>query len=149
MGRRAVNIFEVGEPPKDYPLDTPHFEEVTIEFDPFMENPIEIVRERLERVRPEARVILTIRGYIDSKKIKKNESEVAERVREIVKEIIKKEPVEERLEFRDMYTLLEDDLYKSFINKLEQTGYDEGRRKRLRELVIRAMMEIKMRGGRR
>jgi len=34
IGRRHVNIFEVGRPPHEYPLDTPHYEEVVIELVP-------------------------------------------------------------------------------------------------------------------
>jgi DNA repair exonuclease SbcCD nuclease subunit len=140
IGQRKVNLFEVGKPPQEYPLDTPHFEEVVIEFDPFIEkNPVEIVRERLGRVHPEASIILIIKGYINSEKIKISESELANRIREITKG----KPVEEHLEFKDIHTILKDDLFKSFMKKLEQSGYDEEKKKQLQEVTIRAMMMVK------
>lgn len=140
IGQRKVNIFEIGKPPKEHTLDTPHFEDVVIEFDPFMEkNPVEIVKEHLERVHSKASIILTIKGYINSEEIKIGESELVKQIREITK----RKSVEEQLEFRDIYTILEDDLFKSFMKKLEQTDYNEEKKKQLRDLTIKAMMEAR------
>jgi len=141
IGQRKVNIFEVGKPPAEYPLDTPHFEEVVIELDPFIEkHPVEIIEEHLKEVHPEASIILTVKGYINSEKIKISESELVKQIKEIIKE---KSIVEKHFEFKDIYAILEDALFKSFIKKLEQTDYDEEKKKQLRELVIKAMMEVK------
>ncbi|HUU86844.1 MAG TPA: metallophosphoesterase [Candidatus Glassbacteria bacterium] len=137
IGQRKVNIFEVGKGPNEYLLDTPHFEEVVIEFDPFIEkNPAEIVKEHLKKVHSKASIILTIRGYINSEKIKISESELVKQI----KEITKGESVEEHLEFRDIHTIFEDDLFKSFIKKVEQSDYDEEKKKQMRNIAIRAMM---------
>lgn len=141
IGRRKVNIFEVGNPPKEYLLNTPHFEEVSIEFDPFLEkNPVEIVKEHLERVHSEARIILAIRGYINSEKVGISEAELVTQTREITKGKCAKEP---SFEFSNIHRILEDDLFKNFISKLEQYNYDKERKKELRDLVIRAMMEAR------
>jgi exonuclease SbcD len=141
IGQRKINIFEVGNPPKEYLLNTPHFEKVGIEFDPFVEkNPIEIVKEHLERVHPEASIILTIKGYIDGEKIGISESELVKQIEEITREKAIKSL---RPEFSDIHIILEDDLFKNFMNKLEQCGYDEERKKQLCDLAIRAMMETR------
>lgn len=140
-GQRKVNIFEVGKSPKEYPLDTPHFEEVVAELDAFIEkNPVEIVKECIEKVRPEASIILTIKGYIDSEKIKMSETEFVKQI----KEIIKGKSVEEHLEFRDIHIIVEDDLFKGFMNRLEQTAFTEEKKKQLRILAIKAMMETRL-----
>jgi len=140
IGQRKVNIFEVGKPPKEYSLDAPHFEEVVIEFDPFVEkNPVEIVKKHLEGVHSEASIILTIKGYINSEKIKISESDLVRQIREITK----RKSVEEHLEFRDIHTIFEDDLFKSFMKKLEQIDYDEEKKKQLCDLTIKAMMEAR------
>jgi hypothetical protein len=102
-------------------------------------NPVEIVKEHLERVHSEASIILTIKGYINSEEIKIGESELVKQIREITK--IKS--VEEHLEFRDIHTILEDGLFKSFMKKLEQTDYDEEKKKQLRDLTIKAMTEAR------
>jgi DNA repair exonuclease SbcCD nuclease subunit len=141
IGQRKVNIFEIGEPPEEYPLDTPHFEEVVIEFDPLVEeNPVEIVKERLEKVHPKARIILTIRGYINSERIKLSESDLVKRIREFTEG----KAVDEHFEFSDIHTILEDDLFKSFMKKLEKTDYDEEKKKQLRDLAIKAMIEARL-----
>jgi len=141
IGQRKVNIFEVGEPPKEYLLDTPHFEEVVIEFDPFVEkNPVEVVKEHLERVHSEARIILTVKGYINSGKTKMSEVELVKQIKEIIRE---KQVVEKHIEFKDIHTILEDDLFRNFMKKLEQTDYNEEKKKQLRNLAIKAMMEVR------
>lgn len=140
-GQRKVNIFEVGKPPKEYSLDTPHFEEVIIELNPFKDkNPVEVVKERVEKVHHEASIILTIKGYINSEEIKISEPELVKQI----KQIIKGKCMEEHLEFRDIHTILEDDLFKSFMEKLEQTDYAEKKKKQMRDVAIEAMMEARL-----
>ena len=139
-GQRKVNIFEVGKPPKEYLLDTPHFEEITVEFEPFTENhPLEVVKTFLGRIHPEASIILTIKGYINSARIKMSESELAKQIREITK----KKSTRLYLEFRDVSTILEDDLLKNYMKKLELANYDEKKKKELLNLAIEAIMKAK------
>lgn len=141
IGQRKVNIFEVGSPPKEHLLNTPHFEDVNIELDPFLdEQPVERVKERVGRAHPEASIILTVRGYINSERIGVSEVELARRMREITKGKCRKEP---SFEFRDIHVILEDDLFKNFMNKLEQRNYDQEKKKQLRDLAIRAMMDAR------
>jgi DNA repair protein SbcD/Mre11 len=141
IGQRKVNIFEVGSPPKEHLLNTPHFEDVNIELDPFLdEQPVERVKERVGRVHPEASIILTVRGYINSERIGVSEVELARRMREITKGKCRKEP---SFEFSDIHVILEDDLYKTFMIKLEQHDYDEEKKKQLRDLAIRAMIKAR------
>lgn len=83
-GQRKVNIFELGKPPRGIPLDTPHYMEVVVELDPFKDdNPQEIIEQHLQGVHPQAKVILTIRGYIDSEKIHMTEADVVARSKRI------------------------------------------------------------------
>ncbi|MBE0478053.1 DNA repair exonuclease [Candidatus Aerophobetes bacterium] len=140
-GQRKVNIFQPGEPPTEHLLDTPHFEEVVIELDPFTEkNPIEMIREHLEKIHSEANIILIIKGYINSAKMKINEFELAKQI----KEIIRTKFVARRiLEFKDIHTILEDDLFKNFSEKLEGRSCSEQKKKKLYELTIRAMIEVR------
>lgn len=142
LGQRKVNVFEVGEEPNEYPIDTPHFENVTIDFDPFSEeDPIELVRERIEGTHPKASIILTIKGYINSEKIGATEDEIVEQLRKISRDRCLGENF--KPEFNDISRILEDDLFKDFMAKLELRGYDEKGNKKLQEIAIRAMMELK------
>jgi exonuclease SbcD len=137
-GQRKVNIFEVGEPPKQYLVDTPHYEEVTIELDPFKgESPLEIIKQRLEALHPQAKAILTIRGYVDSKKIQMSESEVVARSREIAEG----KCTEPCYEFRDISSILESSLFKNFTNRVMEGDYSKEKVRQLQEVAIQAMMK--------
>ncbi|NWF77679.1 MAG: metallophosphoesterase [Chloroflexi bacterium] len=141
IGQRKVNIFKVGDAPKEYMLNTPHFEEVVVEFDPFSdENPVDVVKQHVQGVRPEASIILTIKGYVNSERTGMREEELVEKIRETTRGRCAKEP---SFEFRDIRAILEDGLFKSFMSKLERSDYPEEKRKHLRDLAIRAMMKAR------
>lgn len=138
IGQRKVNIFEVGDPPKEYPVNTPYFEKVVIEFDPYRdENPLDTVKTNFEDLRPEAKVILIVGGYVNSKEIGMSESDIVKRI----KESTGGKCIEEHYEFKDIQTILEDDLFKSFMEKLERTDYEEEKKKQMRDIAIKAMIE--------
>ncbi len=135
-GQRKVNIFELGEAPKDFLLDTPYFEDITIELDPFSySEPIEIIKEELDGISANAKVILTVTGYINSDNIDRNETEF----REDILKISEGKTVVSNIEFKDIKTIVEDDLFKSYIDKLEKRNYDEVKKKQLQEVAIDAM----------
>jgi DNA repair exonuclease SbcCD nuclease subunit len=137
-GQRKANIFEIGKKPKPYLLNTPHFEDIVVGLDPFKtENPAETVRARIKKTHPNAKVILTVKGFIDSEKIRKKEPELVEHI----KRIVKGRCVETHFEFRDIHHILDDNLFNSFMNKLDKTDFDEERKLQLRDLAIKAMME--------
>ncbi len=140
-GQRKVNIFEIGKPPKEYLLDTPHFEEVIIEFDPFKDRkPIEAVEKHFNSLHPEARIILTVEGFVNGEAIGMTEVELVKQIRKVAGTRCVEAP---RCEFRDIRRILEDDLFKTFIEKLEETGYEEEKKERMRNMVIKAMMEAR------
>lgn len=139
MGQRKINIFEVGGPPREYPLDTPYFEEVNLKFDPFKDkNPLKIVEKYFESFKPQARIILTIKGYINGKDIGMSESELVDQIKKIILNRCIEFP---KFEFKDIQTILEDDLFKKFLNKLEQTDYNEEKKRQMCDTAIKAMIE--------
>ncbi|MCK4385983.1 MAG: metallophosphoesterase [candidate division Zixibacteria bacterium] len=141
-GQRKVNIFEIGKPPKEYLLDTPHFEEVVIEFDPFEDvNPIEVVRRRFERLQAEATAILTVKGFVNGAAIGASETDLVRQIEQIAADRC----VDKRwdCEFKDIGLILEDDLFKNFIRKLEQTDCEEEKKKQMRHMAIQAMMQAR------
>jgi hypothetical protein len=85
-------------------------------------------------------VLLTVKGYVNSEKIGMSENEVAKQIKDRVKARCAEEP---HLEFSDVHAILEDDLLRSFMSKLERRNYDEETKKQLRDLAIRAMMEVR------
>lgn len=139
IGQRMVNVFEVGEKPVEIPVDTFHFQEINVMLDPFDDrNPIEILKNELNRVHKSASVILEVGGYINSEKINMTEAEVVAEINRV----LQGKPIAERnLMFRDVREILENDLFRRFLEKLEQTDFDDLKRKQLKYLAIKAMME--------
>ena len=141
-GQRKVNIFNLGGPPEGYLLNTPYLEEVNIIFDPLKDEiPLEIVKKRVESFPPEAKIILTIKGYVNSKEIKMNESELVEEIKKIASNRCTELP---KFEFKDIQTILEDELFKKLLHKLEQADYDEKKKRQMRDIAIKAMSEARV-----
>jgi len=141
-GQRKVNIFNLGGPPGEYLLNTPYLEEVNIIFDPLKKKiPLEIVKKHLESFPPEARIILTIKGYINSKEIKMNESELVEEIKKIASNRCAEPP---KFEFKDIQRILEDELFKKLLHKFEQADYDEKKKRQMRDIAIKAMSEARV-----
>ena len=139
-GQRMVNIFEVGKKPTPYALDTHHFEDVTITFDPFKgEHPVDTVKEILRKAHPSARVILTIGGFIDTQAIGMKEPELIAALNQTINEKCE----EVHFGFKEIHVILGDDLFKNFSQKLDHSKFDEEKKRQLRDLAIRAMMEAK------
>jgi len=137
-GQRKVNIFEVGKSPTEYVLDTPHFEEVIIEFDPLKDKkPVDVVKDCFNNLHPKAKVILKVKGFINSEDIGMSEEELVKQI----KKISSGECIEDHYEFKDIRIILEDDLFKNFREKLEHTDYEEKKKMQMREIAIKAMME--------
>jgi DNA repair protein SbcD/Mre11 len=136
-GQRRINLFELGKPPKEYSLDTPHFEEVVIDCDPFADkNPLEMLRERFYVLHKNAQVLLTVTGFINSETIGMNEEDFVKEAQKIVRGRC----VEEKYEFQDIRMIVEDDLFKIFLKKLAQTEDDEEKKEQMQKIVTKAMM---------
>jgi len=137
VGQRRINLFELGKPPQEYLLDTPYFEEVIVVCDPFADqNPLEQIKERLQKLPANAQVLLTVTGFINGEAMGMTEEEFVKKVGKIIRE----RQVEEHYEFRDIRAIVEDDLFKEFLAKLEQTAYDANTKEHMREIAVRAMM---------
>ena len=143
VGQRKVNLFEVGKPPGEYLLDTPHFEEVVVKLDPFVtdENPLEAIKKRFEQLHPNAKPFLTVTGYINGKELAITESDLIAQIQEIAKGRCQENPC---FELRDIQKTLENDLFKIFMHKLNRPGYKQEKAGLLRNITIQAMMEARL-----
>jgi DNA repair protein SbcD/Mre11 len=141
-GRRVVNMINVGERPSEVKLNTFHYEEVTINLDPFDPiNPLSVIGQKIEQIHPAARVLLTVQGLFDGSKLNLNESELASGIRKLAGDRLAAEPLET---FADVQHVLEDELFKDFISKLENKGYSSQEEKMIRELAIKAFRAVKV-----
>lgn len=139
VGPRKINLFEIGKPPQPYQINTPYFESIEINLDPFVEMDIkETISEELKNLSNQARLLLKITGYFDRSKIGMTELELQKEIKDIVGE--RAESL--IFEFRDIHEILEDDLFQTFNSKLENSDLNGSDKQKIRELTLRAMMEI-------
>ncbi len=140
-GRRKVNIFELGAPPREYLLDTPYYEEVAVELNPFTDkNPLKLIRERIESVPSYAKLVLSVKGYINAEAIRMDEPELAKKIEKMTEN---KNVDNLYIEFKDIHAILKDELFKRFLEKLDEMGYEEEKKKHLRHIAISAMMKAR------
>ncbi len=140
VGQRRLNMFEVGSEPREHPIDSYHYEILEVELDPFStENQLDDLRMRINILHPEARLVLRVSGYFDSRQIGMTESGLQFKI----KELSERKIIEMNFEVRDIQEIIGDDLYKDFLNEVEKRNLDVETKKSLKELVIRAMIEAR------
>ena len=140
-GIRNVNIFEIGKSPEQYPIESPFYEEITMEFDPFEDdNPLEEVKNQIKDIPSFASIILTITGFINGEKIGINENDLIKQIKHIIRGKCAEEDFNP--EFKDITIILENDLFKTFIDNLNQRHWEEEKKINIRNLVIKAMMGV-------
>lgn len=140
-GQRSINLFEVGKPPEDFLLGTPHYEEVVVEFDPTKEKkPLKTIEKRLKALRPEASAILKVTGFFNSSMVSMDETELQSQIEELS---VKYNCADTDCEILDVRKIVEDDLFKSVMAKLGQIDGSDEEKKQLQEIAIRAMAEVR------
>lgn len=139
LGPRKVNLFEIGKPPQSHQLNTPYFAPVEINLDPFNTKDLKkTIEKELIGLPDYARLLVKISGYFDRSKIGMTEQELQKTIRDLAGE--RAESVQ--FEFRDIHEVLEDDLFKTFDSKLENSILHTSEKRKIRELTLRAMMEL-------
>jgi DNA repair exonuclease SbcCD nuclease subunit len=137
-GVRSVNLFETGSAPSPIPLDTPYFEQVTVDLDPFGGlDPLEAVRRAVAGADPRARLLVEINGLVDLGRLGLNESEFAEAVGRVLPE----RAGAPAHEWSDVSRVVEDPLFVRSMSALDSKGLGDERRESVRRMIIRALME--------
>jgi DNA repair exonuclease SbcCD nuclease subunit len=146
---RKVNLVEVGDAPKAYPLDTFHYEELFITLDPFdNKDPFQLIDEKIGKIHPKAKFLtIKIDGYINSRRIGMEEREFIQRIKKMIKERcgLNNEELKEVLgepEIVNIDKIIEDDLFNIFREKMIERGYDENTQKEIRNVVLKAMIML-------
>ncbi|MFH0975831.1 MAG: metallophosphoesterase [Spirochaetota bacterium] len=141
-GKRKVNIFNTGESPGEVFVDSFYYEAVKIVLDPFVEDdPVTVIKKTLDKADAQARILLSIEGYINSSKHGINETKLHEEL-ELLSNIKKINEVNFRA--IDMSRILEDDVFKAFDAKLKSPAFSSlpfSEKAAMREYFLRAMME--------
>lgn len=143
IGPRKVNLWQTGASPEEVALDTFHFVEEVLTLDPFSReeaDPAAGLRQRLAGLHPEARLLLTVRGFYDGRQAGYSEVELVDALKEAAGERLYGEP---KFGFMDIGQLLEDPLFKAFQQKLTAADYPAEQKEQIRRAAIRAMMEAR------
>ena len=101
---------------------------------------VKLINDKIGEPHPDAKTILTVRGFINSEKIRLNETEFRIQIENKFSETCN----EIHYEVSDIKNIVEDDLFISFINKLDETEHVEEKKNQLREIAMRAMLEVKL-----
>lgn len=140
-GRRKANLFEAGGGPREYMLDTHHYEERKVKLDPYAgSGPLEQVEKALEGLHPAAEVLLTVTGYFNSAG-GLSETELAARIESCLGERAADRPA---LEYRDISEILDDEIFKTFNRKLVEAEEDARKQEEILDLAVKAMMEARL-----
>jgi exonuclease SbcD len=140
-GRRRINLFSTGGEPCEFLLDTPHYESVRFDFDPFgSSDPFEALKQKLDAVHPSAKILLEVGGYIDSSRLSMSEKEVIDRIADIVGARADKSTYV----LRDTWTTIEDELFKKVREKIDHKSFGEDQKERMLKFALRAMMEAEL-----
>jgi DNA repair exonuclease SbcCD nuclease subunit len=137
-GVRKINSFEIGKPPEAVDLETHHYIDMVVKLNPFtIVDPIAEIQRRIRDCRSSACILLTVSGFVNLARLRKTESEFASEIQEV------KTPQVESIasNWRDVGSILEDDIFERFEQRLFESELTEVRKVRIRELVIESMME--------
>ncbi|ACB84481.1 metallophosphoesterase family protein [Natranaerobius thermophilus] len=155
LGKRKANLFNVGESPKEELLDTfyYHFEEFKL--DPLKDNhdPLKEINDKLWAmdIGNESELILKITGFFDSSKLEITENNLLTEIESICQRVLAEkthtdsDSLNFRVipEFKDMGSILDDELLKSFQDKLEAVEDNEAKKEKMLQMVMEALMEVK------
>lgn len=137
-GVRQADLLEVGKQPVPVELETSHYEEVVVRLNPFSgDDPLDEVRKRLRRCNKNARVLLTVSGLVDLSALDKTESEFGKQIGALMTPQIEKitQP------WKDVGVILENDLFRRSMQKLDAKRLPRAQVLRIRELIVESMME--------
>jgi DNA repair exonuclease SbcCD nuclease subunit len=133
-GRRSVNLFDLGNPPSQYFIDTPYYEKIS--FSVYPEDKIEPftkIKERIKGIPKEARILLSLTGYTEEK-----EEDFHRKIKDLEEKFQNLE-IENRI--RGVKQLTEDELFKAFIEKLGKSN--PPRQQYIKRLFTKSMLESK------
>jgi DNA repair exonuclease SbcCD nuclease subunit len=134
-GRRRVNLFVVGEMPKEYWLDTHHFDTKIIQLTPEMDDPVREIKKEINSLHPNGEYEVVIKGFINGEVI------TEEKLEEEIRKIEKNQKIVVRSEFKDIQEVINDEIYQRFKQKLEEKELQEEKEELLNMLTL-AMMKV-------
>ncbi len=141
LGIRHVNLFSVGEPPRALPLDAPYYEKLGISLNALeRQNPMTLITAKLDQLPENAHLLVEIGGFFNGRLLEMTEGELQRALSRLINnriEIVK-------MEFRDIQEIMDDDLFKIFLDRLELQSLEETEKRQILNLTLQAMMEAQI-----
>jgi len=139
-GIRKVNLFEAGSPPNEIPVDTFHYEEISIDFDHNSDPSIfKEIEAKIKNAHPDASVLLNINGFFDPKKFNMDENELNKKIKKIAGG-----RAEISFNIKEIGKITSDELFAAFEEKLKTLNADPQQKKRILNYAINAFIKMKL-----
>lgn len=139
LGPRKVNLFEIGKPPAAIPLETFHYDKLEIHLNPLEHSdPLALINDRIKELPENARLLLEIDGYFNGKKLDMTE----EALHKAITKQVDGQCEIAAMEFQDIREILEDDLFKLFLERLKSANGELPEKKEILEVTLKAFMEM-------
>ncbi len=140
-GARKANLVKAGHDPVEIKLNTDHYEEVVIDLDPFeTEDPRKLLERELLHSHPRAKILLTVKGLFNGFTLGLTEDEMVSEIKGMAGERLADQPL---FIFSDVRHLLEDDLFKKFLNRINKMDSSQQQKEEITELLITAFRAVK------
>jgi DNA repair exonuclease SbcCD nuclease subunit len=139
-GVRRVNLFETGDPPRPFAIESRYYEDVVVTLSPFAgagKDPLGTIEQRIAACAPNAHVLLTVTGMVDLTTLEMTEEQFAEAVAALSD--VRVEMVAER--WLDVSTVRDSELFVRFMEKLERASLPEAQKEAIRDMTLESMME--------
>lgn len=138
-GKRKVNIFNAGPggAPREIVLDVPYYHEVKVTLDPLDgTQPVDAVKKALLSAQSKALVYLTVSGYLKSGT---SEQDLYKQLQDIKEQNANISDIV--FEAIDISRILDDDIFRSFSERLNAGNYTDAKKQSMTEYFIRSMIE--------
>ena len=101
---------------------------------------MKVTADSLKIVPSYAKIKLTLYGYINNESTGMSETELKQKISDIIPENC----VEENYEFKDVCEIIEDELYNKFLKRLEERVTDPRKLKEMQDITIKSMMRMRL-----
>jgi len=141
IGPRYAVLLEPGPGaiPERIELSTPYMHELHIELTPErLDDPSEELRAKAQALPQNAQILVSVEGYFDRTKIGMTEQELAESITQVASELNMVD--QPNFKIADLSQVVQDQLYKDFLDNLSSQELDENKAEAVKKLMIQAMI---------
>jgi exonuclease SbcD len=139
QGRRRINLFQTGNPPNEYALDTFHYRTIVHTLDPFRSgDPLGEIGGAVAACHDQAEIELVVNGFIDLEALKMTEEMFKTEL-----DSFRSGRVERVTHgWRNIGAVLQHELYRRFEERLRAGDRDRELVEKMRRMAIEAVMGV-------